>query len=188
MLLLNDICEIWSGFSFRGSVADEAGGSVVVVQLRDVDWETETVAWDALPRIAASSLGSHRLLQPGDILIAAKGQTNRAVLVSESGVAASTFFVARVSREDFVPAYVTWALNAAPAQAHFDVCARGGSIRSVTKACLGAAPIPAPPVETQRRIAEVQRLALHERRLTADLSALRSRYADEASLRAASSF
>lgn len=173
---LQDVCEISSGFSFRGSVADEPGGTYRVVQLGDVDWEAERVAWEDLPRVGGIDPGPHHLLRAGDILFAAKGRMNRSVFVPDDGpaVAASTFFVVRPRQADVLAAYVGWYVNTAPAQAHFQMCSRGTNIRSVSKSCLGSLDLPLPPLDVQRRIVETVRLAREERELTDKLVAKRA--------------
>lgn len=182
---LRDLCEISSGFSFRGSVIDEPGGTYRVVQLGDVDWEAERVAWEDLPRVGGIDPGPHHLLRAGDILFAAKGRTNRAVFVPDDGpaVAASTFFVVRPIRTDVLAAYVGWYVNTAPAQAHFQTCSRGTNLRSVSKSCLGSLDVPLPPVDIQRRIAEAARLAREERELSDRLVAKRAALVEAACLR-----
>lgn len=181
---LQDVCEISSGFSFRGSVTDEPGGTYRVVQLGDVDWEAERVAWEGLPRVGGIDPGPHHLLHAGDILFAAKGRMNRAVLVADDGpaVAASTFFVVRPKRTDVLAAYVGWFVNTAPAQAHFQTCSRGTNIRSVSKSCLGSLDLPLPPLDVQRHIVETVRLAAKERELTAALVAKRAAFVEASCL------
>lgn len=186
---LQDICEISSGFSFRGSVTDESGGTYRVVQLGDVDWEAERVVWEDLPHMGGINPGPHHLLHAGDILFAAKGRTNRAVFVPDEGpaVAASTFFVVRPKQADVLASYVGWYLNTGPAQVHFERCSRGTNIRSISKACLGSLDLPLPPLDVQRRIAKVNRLARDERELALALHTSRAQLIEAVCLRATAS-
>lgn len=185
---LKDICTISSGYSFRGRIADNEDGPYRVVQLSHVDWEAERIDWEGLPRVGGIEPGTHHLLRPGDILFAAKGSPHRALCLTEGedAVAASTFFVLRVQRDDVLPAFVAWFLNTEPARAHLRGCSRGTSIRSVSKSCLGALPVPLPFLEQQHRIVQAVRLARQERALTGQLLAHRARLLEAACLRAAS--
>lgn len=184
---LKDLCEIASGFSFRGGVSDDEAGTHHVVQLGDVDWETDRVAWSDLPRVGDIEPKPHHHLRAGDVLFAAKGRTNRAIVVPEVGpaVAASTFFVLRPKRDDVLPEYLAWYVNTAPAQAHLLACSRGTNMRSVPKACLSALPVPFPPPDDQHRIATLDRLAREERDLISALADRKARLVEALGLRSA---
>ena len=184
---LKDLCRINAGFSFRGRVIDEPGGTYRVVQLGDVDWETGRVVWDALARMSGIEPGPHHLLRAGDILFAAKGRTNRAIVVPKVGpaVAASTFFVLRPKPSDVLPEFLAWYLNTAPAQAHFQSCSLGTNIRIISKSCLGPLGLPLPPLDTQHRIIALDRLAREERHLTAALAERKARLVEALGLHSA---
>ena len=185
MVHLRDICEISSGFSFRGGVRDEPGGAYRVVQLGDVDWGAEQVAWERLPRVSGIAPAQRHLLQAGDVLFAAKGRDNRAILVPEVDgvVAASTFFVLRPQPGCVLPDYVAWYVNTARAQVHVQAGSRGTNMRSVPKACIASLPVPLPPLDVQRRIAGAVGLAREERALMAMLMEKKSAFVESACLR-----
>ena len=187
MPTLSHLCSISLGLSLRTGVGADTGG-VPVVQLRDVDWETGRVDWAALPTVSDIDPNEDRYLRAGDVLFAGKGQTHQAVLIAEDyrALAVAPFFVVRPMRDDVEPAYVAWYLNADPAQAHIHRCAAGAvgaSIRSVSKKCLGSLPVPLPPLDVQRRIAEAVRLAAEERALAIDLAERKARLVDALCLR-----
>lgn len=172
---LDTLCLINTGASFRGRIIDEPAGTCRVVQLRDVDWDAGRIVWQGLDRVNGIEPRSHHLLRAGDVLFAAKGQTNGAVLVTEDGraVATSSFFVIRARRPDVLGTYVAWYINTASAQVQLQKCARGTSLRSISKSCLGSLDLPLPPVETQHRIARAAQLAAEERELSSALLAKR---------------
>lgn len=187
---LRTLCSIESGYSFRGSVGDDPAGDCRVVQLGDVDWDAEQIRWEDLPRV--SGIDPDRRLRSGDILFAAKGRTFRALCLGArqeperpAAVAASTFYVVRPKRDDVLAAYVAWYLNTAPAQHHLTACSAGTNIPRISKQCLGSVPLPLPPVETQQRIAALQRLGREERALVGMLTDLRSGYLEAACIQLA---
>lgn len=181
---LDTLCLINTGASFRGRIIDEPAGTCRVVQLRDVDWDAGRIVWQGLDRVNGIEPRSHHLLRAGDVLFAAKGQTNGAVLVTEDGraVATSAFFVIRARRPDVLGTYVAWYINTASAQVQLQKCARGTSLRSISKSCLGSLELPLPPIEMQHRIARAAQLAAEERRLLAELSTQKARLVEEACL------
>ena len=185
MSKLGDLCSVSSGYSLRTGVGADGEVGTPVVQLRDVDWETGQVDWATLPAVPGIEPDEDRYLRAGDVLFSGKGQTHQAVLVSEGhrALALSPFFVLRPKRDDVAPAYVAWFLNTEPAQAHIHRCAVGATIRSVSKSCLSSLPVPLPPLDVQRRIAEAVRLAAEERALAADLASKKERLVDAACFR-----
>lgn len=124
------------------------------------------------PEIAMEEKHEKHLLQDGDLLLISKGDHNKACLYkSEIGraVASSTFFVVRVVDPEVLPEYLQWFLNTAFMQARLSGLARGTHIRSISKKMLTDVMVQLPPVETQRRILEVQSLWDKERALTREL-------------------
>ncbi len=186
MLHLEDICEISSGFSFRGSVGDKPGGTYAVVQLGDIDWDGEQVSWASLPRVSGIEPLPRHLLQAGDVLFAAKGRVNRAILITSGNdtVPAATFFVLRPHPDRLLPAFLAWYINTSQAQGHIQAGGRGTNIQSVPKACIASLPVPVPPLSVQHGIAEAIRLAREQRRLLISLGDRKTDLVEEVCLRA----
>lgn len=185
--LVQDLCDIRSGYSFRGSVAAGAlghGASAAghpVVQLGDVDWEAQRISWRDLPRVTDFTPGQHHRLNPGDVLFATRGRALRALVVDGGGtgvVPASTFLILRVKAGDVEPAYVAWYINTATAQAHLKACGQGTNLQSVPKSCLATLPVPVPPLPVQRHVVEVDRLGRLERLDLVELARRRQEYAE----------
>lgn len=171
------LCSIASGYSLRTGVTNQPVEGIPVVQLRNVDWQGGGIAWDALSVAEGVEPDASHRLRAGDVLFAARGQTNQAVVVTESrgALAASAFFVLRPARDGVDPAYLAWYLNTAPAQAHVRACAVGTKIASIPKPCLASLLVPLPPLYVQRRIAETVRLAAEERAIASDLFTSKAR-------------
>ena len=78
------------------------------------------------------------------------------------------------------PGYLAWALNRPAAHAFYAVTARGTALPAIGAKELAMIPIPLPPLDVQRRIADIWRLADEQSRLEHRLSDLRKVALDHA--------
>lgn len=158
MKTLNDIATIAAGYPFRGKIPDIQGATVLAVQMKDAS-PVEGVLWDSCIATELPAKRDTDWLQPGDILIAARGNHNYAVLVDEyvnqagiRAVAAPHFFVVRTNRAGVAPGYLAWFLNQEPCQRYFTQNAEGSLTKSIRRSVLGAVQIPLPSIAKQRAI------------------------------------
>jgi len=162
---LQDILDIISGHSFRGSVKDLPSGKVCVVQMRDVD-ETWGVDWGSAAKTNLAGKREPHYLQPGDVLLLARGSRNHAVHLEEvpcQAVCSPHFFLLRVKPgAGLLPAFLAWQLNQAPAQQYFETAAEGSWQRSIRKPLLAALPLVVPTMARQAQVAALARLARQE--------------------------
>lgn len=124
---------------------------------------------------ADERLGKH-LLRDGDVLLIAKGESNRACLYRKAigqAVASSTFFVIRIIEGGLLPEFLQWYFNTGYMQEVFSGLSRGTQISSLSKKTLSEIEFPVPPLITQRKILETQRLWDHEKSLTLELLELK---------------
>ena len=124
------------------------------------------------PEIQAEErLGKH-LLRDGDILLIAKGESNRACLYQKEigqAVASSTFFVIRLTERGLLPEFLRWYFNTYYMKELFSGLSRGTQISSLSKKTLSEIEVPVPPLKKQQEILEIQRLWEKEKSLTMDL-------------------
>jgi len=164
---LHQFIHLRGGLSFRAAIREVVGGGTWAVQLRDFhqgqgpDWET--VIETTTPR----ELSEHEWLQPGNILIAARGARFFAALMEDvrpRTVASSQFMVLTVKdAKVLAPAFLAWQLNQAPAQAWFDGHSKGAVQRNLTRAAIENATIAVPSLAFQESVANLARLAKRER-------------------------
>lgn len=81
----------------------------------------------------------------------------------------STFAVINVQVDFFLPEYVGWYLNTAPAKKELEKGQAGTKIPSTNKATLSAIPIEAIDIEKQRSIVQLYKLHLQEKQLLTSL-------------------
>jgi restriction endonuclease S subunit len=120
-------------------------------------------------------LNQNHYLNPGDVLLAAKGSKNFATMFRGhfSAVASTTFLVSRLRRADILPEYLVWYLNNPETQARLKHNAIGSSIVSISKSTLADLEITIPPLDVQRRILEIARLSTTEHNLRLKIADLR---------------
>ena len=115
---------------------------------------------------------SKHLLKDGDILLIAKGESNRACLYQQDigqAVASSTFFVIRLTEERLLPVFLQWYFNTEYMQELLSGLSKGSQISSLSKKVLSEIEIPIPPLKTQKQILEIQGLWDKEKLITVEL-------------------
>lgn len=116
-------------------------------------------------------LEKHRL-KDGDILLMAKGESNKACLYRESigrAVASSTFFVIRLEQKEVDPEYLQWYLNTSPVQSVLTGLSKGTHILSLSKKALMKVQVYVPSLERQKEILSIKALWEKEKQLTLEL-------------------
>lgn len=122
---------------------------------------------------SSAKLQKHRL-QADDILFAAKGLNNFAVIYEESigpAVASSSFIVIRLNpdkRDIFDPRYLAWYLGHTPEVKLFHK-QLGTTIPSISISALSELEIEVIPMERQQLILQIQALRHREQRLAGQL-------------------
>lgn len=183
-ILLRNIARIRAGYSFRGRIKAVPDGAYRVIQIKDVS-EGESIAAEDLVRANVPDARSDHLLRKGDVLFASRGARKQAVVIEHEfpkTVFGSQFFVCQPD-EKVDPVYLAWYINQKPAQRYFEENAVGSNVRIVTKESLERLPVALPPLETQRKIAEVYWLSLLEKRLLEEIQRKRSQLVEVALLK-----
>ncbi|WP_211777391.1 restriction endonuclease subunit S [Klebsiella sp. 54] len=171
---IGDLADIRSGYTFRGAVKPASDGNVRILQIKDLelDWQRD---YEALPAISWEQRAEPPFLRQGEIVVAARGNRNVAVVYSSDipVVATSQFLIVTLRREEheIVPEYLCWVLNHPMTQQMFN--RSGTNIQLVTKAALLDVEIPVPPAHTQRQIIELQRVCQEEDRIISKLQSNR---------------
>lgn len=167
---LDNLAQIRSGYPFRGSVKHDPAGDIRVLQIRDLR-RGETLNVEALSRVMAPNHHSAHLLQPGDVVLPARGDHRKAVpfTLTEPTIPSNHLHAVRVTSPDVLPGYLCWALNQPEPQHAMQNEARGTAIPLLTRSSLGAIRIPLPTLATQRRIVELHELRRREQTLTQQL-------------------
>ncbi|MEN9973925.1 MAG: hypothetical protein RIS20_2272 [Bacteroidota bacterium] len=161
---LIDIAKIDSGKSFRHRIDGDANGNCMVIQMKDVSHENQTI--DGSPQsISLDDVNPEQLLDKGDILFMAKGNNNFAIEynLDQPAVAVSLFFVIKPNRNIVNPQYLTWYLNSPTAQAYLAENREGATVGNIRIDVLRNIEIEIPNLDRQDQIAKLSQLLIEEK-------------------------
>lgn len=167
---LNAIADIRAGHTFRSRIDEDPVGNIPVVQIKDLKDRAMLTA-DQLPRINWQGAKAITNVQPGDIVLPARGEYYQASVLQgdEPVIATSQLFVLRLTSKDITPEYLNWYMNQRVAQNYFLTHRSGTSMPMINKQSLSELPVAVPPLATQERIVSVQRCWEQEKQLTEQL-------------------
>lgn len=156
-LNLKHVSTIAAGHPFRGKIPEKLGTGIYAVQMKDVS-PRDGIHWAGCVETEVQGRRDDWLAS-GDILVAARGSHNYAILVDlESlgrnayAVAAPHFFVLRVHTQHVLPEFLVWLLNQTACQRYFEQNAEGTLTKSIRRTVLEQTPIALPSLERQATI------------------------------------
>ncbi len=165
---LSEIAEIRFGINAR----TQAQGDVVCLQGKDFD-EFGEIDHAGLLYVSEDQCKDTDFLQPGDVLFAAKGSRNYAVMWRGEiprAVASSTFFVIRNLDADVLPEYLAWYLMSVRAQTFFTQNAKLGTVKTISKKVLDSLELQLHTLTDQKRIAALHQLYVAEQQRITELT------------------
>jgi restriction endonuclease S subunit len=128
------------------------------------------------PELLADERLAKHLLTDGDILLIAKGGSNRACIYHREigkAVASSIFFVVRLFDRQLLPEFLQWYLNTSYMQDVFSGLSIGTHISSLSKKVLSEIEVPVLPLKNQKEILHAQLLWDKEKALSIKLLTLK---------------
>jgi hypothetical protein len=177
---LGHIAALRAGYPFRTSIQHDPDGTVALIQGRDVDANRLRIApaQDGLAQISSSGIRnlSDHLLQPGDVILMARGPRNYAVPIGETSgqaIVPGSFHVLRPDAQLVFPPFLAWWLNQDASQQFMQANNSGTTIPMISLEVLRALPVQLPPLDVQRRVAELNLLIEQEHNLMNQLSTAR---------------
>jgi len=183
--LLADLAVVNSGVYAK----PELNGEVYYIQARDIA-ENHEFSYSMSPQLIADGKIDKHFLQPGDLLIAAKGKDHSAIEYKGSpspAVASTIFIVVRIKNKgNVLPPFVQWYINLPRVQMSLAGGAQGSVVPVISKADLESLEIPVVPVEKQTFILKIDELRQREVELTNQIESLRSKQIEQELLNAIS--
>jgi len=170
-LKLAELTTISAGHPFRGKIPEKSGSGIRAVQMKDISID-QGVCWDSVIETELAGKKQPDWLINGDILFAARGSRNYAVLINQvtgQVVSAPHFYILRVNESSLMPEFLVWQLNQKPLQNYFDKLAQGKLTKSITRSMLEHAEITVQPLEKQTQILGLHKTLLQEKKLYAVL-------------------
>lgn len=176
---IKDITEIQIGYQFRGRIETDRNGTHKVIQIRDFD-EFQNLRVADIYKVNLKYDAERYMVNKGDILFLARGHRNYAIPIKDSledTIAASYFFILRLTNENILPEYLAWFIKQAPAQAYLhNIARRGTHMQMVPKSAFENMPVDIPDIETQKTIIELDNLLEKERYLLNQLQEKRTQF------------
>jgi restriction endonuclease S subunit len=155
-------------------------GEIVYLQAKHFDENGQLIS-SLHPDLSTESISGKHLLQPGDVLFAAKGTKNFAAFYESKNlpaVASTSFFVIRLKENiinKILPEFLAWYINQPVSQKFLKGNAMGTSIASISKAVLEELEISIPNLQTQKAILIISHLRNSEKKLKQQIETLREK-------------
>jgi restriction endonuclease S subunit len=168
---LSKYAGIASGHPFRGSIPEKTGSGIRVVQLKDASAQGG-IDWSTTFETESESKREPEWLQAGDILFAARGSRNYAVIVGEhagKALAAPHFFVIKIKSDQILPEFMMWQLNQTPCRNYFQKESEGSLTKSIRRSVLENTPVTVPSLSKQKQIMQIVKVLEQERCLCQQL-------------------
>ncbi len=168
---LKDIATINSGYSFRTKIQNNPEGNTFVIQMRDISNDHSKIV-NTLSKVDGTRIHEKHFLQKNDILFMAKGANNFSVCYDENykpAVAASAFFVIRLTHESILPAFVCLYINSALGQNYLQANMAGTYIPNINKSTLAEMKLLIPSQEEQKKIITIYKLYNQEKDLLSQI-------------------
>lgn len=128
-----------------------------MVQMRNVGSESG-IDWNDVICTDLPGKDPSTWLEDGDIVFAARGRSNYAVLAQgclERSVLSPHFFQIRPDTSKVIPSFLAWQLNQQPVRKYFSMSAEGSAVVGIRKAVLESTPLQLPAIEEQRQMMKI---------------------------------
>jgi Type I restriction modification DNA specificity domain. len=156
---LNQICDILTGFQFRGKVEPDPTGKLAVIQMKDFLTEDKIIFDEKkLTRIKENAFSEKYIVRKNDVLVCGRGLKNFAVLIKKdmnNTIAASQFYILRDFKQSVSPGYVAAFLNLPKTQRVITTLRGGTGTQILNSKALGEIPIKLPELDIQHIIAKL---------------------------------
>lgn len=171
MAKLKTYSEIFSGYTFRKSFQQSNNQMFGVINLKDIDSDSLEIKFNDLSTIDDFQGSEKHFLKNQDILVAARGNTNKAILFqqerySRSAVAAGALIVIRPIPSYLDSAYLAWYLNLPKSQRILRQLQMGTTVQNLSITTLLDFEIIIPPLEKQKLIGDFYVNHLENKRLS----------------------
>jgi len=163
-----ECAEVLPGYALKARAEHEPEGAYQVVMAKHLpDCMSYRYMDEHELRMTPTGSPENYRVHKGDVLFISRGARNCAALVEsvpERTIASSTFYILRAYPE-VDPAYLVWCLNQSPIQSQIGQIRTGAGTPIVQRNVLGDIQIPIPPLEEQKRLAELGVLMTKELKL-----------------------
>lgn len=175
--LLGEICGIRTGYQ---GIRDP-GETYQLINLTNLD-VSGSIDFNNIKTFSTTQMDEKYLLKKGEILFKKSQSSQYAAGVFNEGpenlVPSIHFFILSINekaKDIVIPEYVAWYLGEDVVRKYFQSVAAGMVTATIKKSDLAALEIVIPPINVQRKLIEIQRLALEEREMMEEFIFLREK-------------
>ena len=177
MVQLDSIASIRMGLTLRGRDATRsvASGSYRLVRIGNVSQDGTWLNEEFSCIEPSENIREDQFLQNGDVLFPNRGNRTTAIvyrLDMPQAIAGAQFFVLRPDQSKVLPEYLAWFLRTEEAARYFDERRKGTYVPIIQRSDLAELKIALPSLDKQRKIVDVDALAVEAYGLTLQISAL----------------
>jgi len=168
------------GHSFRSRLEHDLDGGVSVIQMKDLTDDNRLDVSDLAVVDLKNLKESHRV-KAQDLAFRSRGQTNKAAIINrhfDEAVIAAPLLRIRVKIEGILPEYLCWFINQPVSQRFLQSRATGTAARMIGKTAVESLKVVIPSLEKQRKIIELERLAIAEQRLMKEIAEIKNQYVE----------
>ncbi len=178
--LLRKICDIRTGY--QG--ARDSGETYQLINLTNLD-VSGSIDFNNIKTFSTIQMDEKYLLKKGEILFK-KSQSSQSSQCAagffnggpDNLVPSAHFFILSInenSKDIVIPEYVAWYLGEDVVRKYFQSVAAGMVTATIKKSDLEILELVIPPINVQRKLIEIQRLALEERKMMEEFIFLRDK-------------
>lgn len=165
---IDDCADVRPGYSAKSAIVNDPKGTLQVITAQHIaKGEVYRYYEDDALRISPPKFFEKYLVTAGDVLFMSRGMSNYAVLIEsvpDPTIAPLTFFIIR-PKQNLLPEYLVWYLNQDMMKAKLNEIRAGAGTPMISSKEFRELSIPLPPLDTQKKIAEIGRLQIREKQL-----------------------
>jgi len=170
---IEDCADVRPGFSAKSAIENDPKGTLQVITAQHIaKGEVYSFNKDHSLLIVPPKFYEKYLVMAGDILFMSRGISNHAVLIEsvpDPTIAPLSFFIMRPKR-NVLPEYLVLYLNQDMMKGKLNEIRSGAGTPMISSKEFRALFIPLPPLVTQKKIAALWRLQMHEKQLLQQLA------------------
>ncbi|MFA6375873.1 MAG: restriction endonuclease subunit S [Candidatus Paceibacterota bacterium] len=155
---IQEFANVISGYTFRGTIENQSGGDVFVIQAKNIASGVDIKDSQNLVKILFNGAHGASFLQNNDITIVSRGYGRNAfratVFKSDINniVASSSIIIIRITDNRVLPEFISSFINSSEGQKRIMESVTGSSIKAILRGKFREISIPLPPIEKQETI------------------------------------
>jgi restriction endonuclease S subunit len=170
---IEDCADVRPGFSAKSAIENDPKGTLQVITAQHIaKGEVYSFNKDHSLLITPPKFYEKYLVTAGDILFMSRGISNHAVLIEsvpDPTIAPLSFFIIK-PKQNVLSEYLVWYLNQDMMKGKLNEIRSGAGTPMISSKEFRELSIPLPPLATQKKIAALWRLQMHEKQLLQQLA------------------